>query len=118
MGHQSYHKRDKRQRKQDLLKARAHSLKRLYNLTTEQYNEMLEQQNNKCAICGITKTECGEFLCVDHDHTTNEVRGLLCKDCNLAIAKFKDNEQYLIDAIAYLHKYNIKNELVIRSIGA
>ena len=56
------------------------------------------KQNNKCAICDNTF----EILAVDHCHTTNKVRGLLCTNCNNGLGRFKDNIQFLKNAIKYL----------------
>ena len=44
-------------------------------------------------------------LCVDHCHTTGNVRGLLCDTCNTALGKFRDNIDLLNEAIKYLKKY-------------
>jgi hypothetical protein len=41
-------------------------------------------------------------LGIDHDHTTGQVRGLLCDNCNPALGSFKDNIETLQKAIDYL----------------
>lgn len=51
-----------------------------------------------CNICGRTT---GRF-CIDHDHKTGKVRGLLCDDCNIGIGRFYENPDYLANAAAYL----------------
>ena len=53
-----------------------------YGITLEDYNFLLENQNEKCKICN---NECptGKSLAVDHNHETGKVRGLLCKNCNI-----------------------------------
>jgi len=62
------------------------------------YTKQFLKQQAHCAICGgIT-----EELCIDHDHETNELRGLLCRDCNYGIGCFKDNPQSLYRAGDYL----------------
>jgi len=70
-------------------------------LSAQEYEVMSEMQENKCAICGkvnnVSKT-----LCVDHDHGTNRVRGLLCNMCNLGLGHFRDNIYILEHAIKYL----------------
>jgi hypothetical protein len=81
-----------------------------YNITREQYNQMLESQNGVCAICGKEETIVDKrinriiLLAVDHDHQTGKVRGLLCSHCNKALGGFKDNTGLLNKAINYLNK--------------
>ena len=41
-------------------------------------------------------------LCIDHNHVTGKVRGILCKSCNLLIGNAKDNVDILKSAIVYL----------------
>ena len=45
-------------------------------------------------------------VAVDHDHLTNEFRGLLCNGCNKGLGLFRDNIQSLNNAIKYLEGYN------------
>jgi len=78
-------------------------LKERYSLTKEQYHQMLENQGNKCKICNNSSET---KLHVDHCHTTNIVRGLLCNKCNQGLGSFKDNSQYLLQAIKYLQDTN------------
>jgi hypothetical protein len=83
-------------------------LKRSYGITLEQYNELLFKQNNKCAICNVNNN--GKYrskaraFAVDHCHSTNKIRGLLCSDCNTGIGLLKDNVNFLESAIKYLNK--------------
>lgn len=41
-------------------------------------------------------------LHVDHDHGTNEIRGLLCHNCNMGLGAFRDQIDWMTGAIAYL----------------
>jgi hypothetical protein len=50
-----------------------------------------------CMICSKTQD-----LCIDHDHKTGEVRGILCGKCNRAIGLFSDESNLLVKAIEYL----------------
>ena len=81
-----------------------HSINRNgYQITEEQYYDKLEEQNGKCAICN---SECDKGrLAIDHDHKTNKVRGLLCRQCNLGLGNFSDNLDKLEAAVLYLRKY-------------
>src|SRR3990167_4177007 len=60
-------------------------LKRKYKISLEKYASMLAVQSGCCGICGVTLTT-GKIgsrrACVDHDHETNVVRGILCGRCN------------------------------------
>lgn len=58
------------------------SLKSKYGITLEEFNQMLSNQNYKCAICNRHQSEFDRALCVDHCHSTGQVRGLLCIPCN------------------------------------
>lgn len=51
----------------------------------------------ECAICNST-----EDLVGDHDHSTGEPRGILCRNCNLAIGNMRDDPERLVAAAAYL----------------
>lgn len=72
-----------------------------YGLTLDQFADQLALQNNACEICRTS--EWGQRgPCVDHDHKTGIVRGLLCSRCNLALGHFRDDIDCLKRAIAYL----------------
>lgn len=73
--------------------------------TTEEYTNLLVEQNYGCAICGAKSNKNGSRLCVDHCHTTGNIRGLLCHDCNTTLGKFNDDISLLLKAITYLEKY-------------
>jgi hypothetical protein len=72
------------------------------NMTYDRYLQMLESQNNCCAICGLHKDTFQKQLAVDHDHKTGEPRGLLCLNCNNGLGKLKDSVELLEKAINYL----------------
>lgn len=75
-----------------------------YGITLDYYDKLLEVQNYCCDICkNVNKSE--RRLCVDHNHTTGKVRGLLCDTCNTALGKFRDNVDLLNEAIKYLKKH-------------
>lgn len=80
-------------------------LKARYNITLDDYEEMLFQQDNKCAICNALASTFKKGLFVDHCHITGKVRGLLCLNCNTTLGKFKDNTETLYSAINYLNKH-------------
>ncbi len=80
---------------------KARYLKR-YGLTLEDYERMYEQQHGQCAICNVEVQ--GERMCVDHDHGTNKVRGLLCRLCNSSLGGFRDSVSLLRRAVSYLER--------------
>src|SRR5438270_165354 len=74
-----------------------------YGLTPETYEELLASQNYVCAICGTDNWGGPKGTpCVDHDHVTETVRGLLCIKCNSSISYLKESVEILENAIAYL----------------
>lgn len=75
-------------------------LHKVFNLTQNEYENMLCSQLGLCKICNTQMLS----LNVDHCHTTGKVRGLLCKECNLGLGLFKDNPNNLQKAILYLQK--------------
>jgi ATP-dependent 26S proteasome regulatory subunit len=81
------------------------SVKYKFGLTIEQYEALKSKQNNRCAICNRTQQErvkLAKELAVDHNHETNEIRGLLCNPCNRAIGMMKEDPELLEKAASYL----------------
>ena len=84
--------------------ARAVLVSRLskYGLGFEQYEAMLVEQCASCKICGTHTSETSRGLVIDHCHVTGKVRGLLCNACNAGLGMFRDSEDSLMAAAAYL----------------
>jgi len=74
-----------------------------FGINADQYEAMFVEQNGVCAICRKLEI-CNRDLCVDHCHTSNRVRGLLCTNCNMALGKFQDSIEYLQNAVEYLKR--------------
>lgn len=72
----------------------------LYGITTEQYEQLLQIQGGRCAVCG--KPPIRKRLSVDHDHTTGLIRGLLCNYCNLRIVGKATDAKLYYAAANYL----------------
>jgi len=93
---------------------RKYELWQHYRLTLEQYNKMVIAQGGLCALCGkppmVGKRARGHEkraprLCVDHDHATGKVRGLLCHWCNSHIIAGIEKSDASLDRIAaYLRR--------------
>jgi hypothetical protein len=84
---------------------RAGHLRRTFGLTPTEYEMMSEAQGHGCAICG-GHNQNGSELCVDHDHTTGAIRGLLCHRCNAALGLLNDKPELLSEARLYLLKHS------------
>jgi len=76
-------------------------LRRLYNITLDDYNTMYNKQQGLCSICGDKH----DVLCVDHCHSTGKVRGLLCRGCNLMIGNSQERSEVLERAKQYIIKH-------------
>ncbi len=74
-------------------------IKKSYKIDIEQKNKLQEMQGGVCGIC----LQPAPTLCVDHDHSTGEVRGLLCHSCNRGLGLLGDNVHSLTQAIKYLN---------------
>ena len=83
--------------------SRKYRLKSEYGITPEEFEDMALEQDYKCAICGDSNFK-DHRLCVDHDHTTGKIRGLLCSSCNRSIGLLKDDINTLKSAIRYLEE--------------
>ena len=75
-----------------------------YGITPADYDAMAEQQGGVCAICDLPPPADG-VLCVDHDHDTGKVRGLLCRTCNTGIGHLRDDPALVRKAATYLESY-------------
>lgn len=57
----------------------------------------------KCPICqkrsiaGVTAK-----IVADHDHHTGNIRDFICDSCNTGLGRFKNGENYLMNAVNYL----------------
>jgi len=85
-------------------KIRAENKRRNPGWDIDRYNEYLELQEGKCAICNTTEPGLSDWCC-DHCHNSDRPRGLLCVRCNAGLGYFKDNPEYLQSAIDYLNKW-------------
>jgi len=94
----------KRSLEQPTWQAEKH-LKENWGLTLNDYDEMLAAQGGGCSICGTSDfgSKRGH---IDHDHKTGNIRGILCTNCNNGLGRFKDNIEYLEEAIRYLKVNN------------
>lgn len=83
---------------------RVNHLKNRFGLTREQFTSIMEAQDDKCAICRKEFASAAD-TCVDHDHITEAVRGILCRKCNTGIGLFRDDINLVRSAVAYLQSF-------------
>jgi len=83
-----------------------HAIKKHYGLTVEEFRELEEKQDYRCACCGKHKHDIQSHeLYVDHCHVTMEIRGLLCQQCNSGIGLLGDNIEGVKKAYDYLIRF-------------
>ena len=76
---------------------------RRYGISETEYYRLLKEQGGVCAIChNVQHTK---LMAVDHNHDTNETRGLLCNTCNLGLGYLRDSVLFLESAIGYLKRH-------------
>ena len=97
---------------------RKQGYKERHNITLDEYEEILESQDNKCDICGtIIPGGRHNVFCVDHDHKIKNkraaVRSLLCNDCNIGLGAFKDDPEILTAAAGYLLCWESKKKKLL-----
>jgi len=76
------------------------------DMTHAEYTEKYTALDGHCEICNIQV----DTLCVDHCHDTGEVRGLLCRKCNLALEGFRESRRVLANAVNYLNNYEVNKD--------
>ena len=84
-----------------------------YGITIEKYEEMRQQQQQKCACCGVHEDELLKkypnsfhaFLAVDHCHESLKVRALLCNSCNMFVGLLESRKELLPSALNYIAEH-------------
>lgn len=80
-------------------KAKDARLRKRYGVTLEQFEAILDAQGGVCAVC----KQDGKVFCLDHNHKTLKVRGVICLNCNLrVVGGARDKDDLLINAAAYV----------------
>ncbi len=87
-------------------KVRNWNLRRLYGLTTEEWEKKFEAQGFTCEACGSAEPKSKRGWATDHNHKTGILRGIICLHCNVALGKVDDNIERLKMLISYLEKYS------------
>ena len=84
-------------------------LRGMYGISLSDYFELLiEKQKGKCAGCLRDHKKDPQWESrmwpVDHSHVTEEVRGILCHQCNKALGFARDSVEVLEGLIIYLKR--------------
>lgn len=85
---------------------RSAALKQNYNITKDDYDKLYNKQKGRCEICKTHQSDLNKTLSVDHNHSNNKIRGLLCQNCNSVLGLCKEDVDILLNTIDYIHKYN------------
>jgi len=78
---------------------------RMYGISLEDLNQMFVSQSGRCKLCNVEMHLGGKKrnrACIDHDHATGIVRGLLCFFCNAGLGMFEENVETMERAILYV----------------
>jgi hypothetical protein len=100
-----------RKTKDGKAKTRQAMLRYCYDMSIDEYNIRIKTQQHCCIICKQPFVGTGSQSTaptVDHCHTTNKVRGILCHKCNSGIGMLNDDITLLQNAVKYLTEYKIK----------
>jgi hypothetical protein len=73
-----------------------------YGIDPDLAEAYYQAHDGRCEICNEPQN--GKALAIDHCHTTGQIRGMLCSNCNLGIGNFKDSQRLLVLAIDYLNR--------------
>lgn len=104
-----YYKNNKRKHQEQMHKYN-------YGISAGQYQAMLAKQKGCCAICGIGENKRKGHenkMCVDHDHKTGLVRGLLCHRCNIVLGMIEKNFTVALTMMEYIRHWNCEAALAV-----
>ncbi len=80
-------------------------MRRKFDITLEEYAHIRHvKQHNTCGICYVEFSDNHDAArcCIDHDHNTGKIRGLLCSQCSMGLGKFNDDYETLLSATLYI----------------
>lgn len=85
-----------------------HRRRQTHRLSVQAEQQLYSVYGPRCWICGATEET--RRMCIDHDHATGLVRGLLCANCNLAIGNFKENPRLMRRGALYIERRLVHNK--------
>lgn len=80
-------------------------VKNRFGISLSDYQDRLQKQDYKCAICKVELPTSGYFTHLDHCHKTGKIRQFLCTNCNRGLGHFQDNKEFLMEAVKYLQAH-------------
>ncbi len=96
---------NRKSKKKNYRYGRSKMLESKYGITQDQFEQISEAQNHKCALCFFPASEMRhKKLCVDHCHETGRVRGLLCHPCNTLLGRIGDNVAGVTRMLEYVSR--------------
>ncbi len=91
-------------------------LQERYGISIEQFNKLMEKQENRCAVCRtVFSKTCKPRVDHKHDGSAN-ARGLLCHGCNVGLGYFKENIEALIAAANYIKETQWNPQFIASSL--
>ena len=75
-------------------------IRRELSISDEDYQQLIERCQGNCEVCSRRLDK----VCIDHCHSTNKVRGVLCHNCNTALGLVGDNVETLSKLIQWLER--------------
>jgi len=90
-----------------MMRKRVYHLKHTHHLTESEFAALWESHHGRCPVCEVEfdkewPSRKQNAACVDHNHETGIVRGLLCRRCNAGIGLLNDDSETLLAASAYV----------------
>jgi len=79
-----------------------------YGISLEEYNSKLKAQHDLCALCNKPFSGSGSEInapALDHNHSTQKLRGFIHNSCNRALGLLEDDPKLCRLAAEYLEKY-------------
>lgn len=75
-----------------------------FGITTEQWNEIFEWQGRVCKCCDSPTPRSKKGWVLDHSHSTNQIRGILCWICNIRLGQLGDcADDVVLECRRFLH---------------
>ncbi len=93
----------KRYQAKDPRRLRAMKVARQYGVTFDEAVVLVSAA--ACGICGRAFGTGWRRQCIDHDHATGRVRGVLCRRCNATLGHLEESEALIARFSDYLRKH-------------